>query len=94
MIIADTDMIPDFNFVKVLMGLYRGIFTEYFVTEFSDESNTAITIEVCRFPVIAVVFIGPGHSFRILGFQGKKFFLSLFLGDFLADKDLTGKAAA
>ena len=87
-------MISDFNFVKVLMGLYRRIFSEDFVTEFSGESNTAITIEVCRFPVIAVVFIGPGHSFRILGFQGKKLFLCLFLGDFLADKDLTGKKAA
>lgn len=65
MVTADTNMISDFNLVKILMRGYLCIFSEYLIADFARESDTTVTRTVDGAPIVFIVLVCPGQPFRI-----------------------------
>lgn len=65
MVTTDTNMISDFNLVEVLMRGHLSILSEYFVADFSRESDTTTTITVDGTPIVFIVLVCSGQPFRI-----------------------------
>lgn len=62
MFVSDADMIACLDPAEIAVFCHRCIFAKHFITDFSTQGNTSITLTVRGFPEILPVFVCPGQT--------------------------------
>ena len=83
MFVSDADMIACLDPAEIAVFCHRCIFAKHFITDFSTQGNTSITLTVRGFPEILPVFVCPGQPLFVSLFHSHNLTSGLFCGNFL-----------
>ena len=90
MFVSDAYMIACLDPAEIAVFCNRCIFAKHFITDFSTQGNTSITLTVRGFPEILPVFVCPGQTLFVSLFHSHNLTSGLFCGNFFTHADLAG----